>query len=266
MDTMAAADHRTGLDYFGARYFSAAMGRFTSPDVPLLDQDPADPQSWNLYSYVRNNPLIFTDLTGNDCVYLSRGGTDVGGIDNQINSAQCRETGGYWVDGTVTQARFAHGSLILTGTTSGEDRTSASYALGPDPGLMALQEAGNRAARDLNTFIVAEGVFATAYVSTYAIPAVLAGVAAMNEIGAVGPGVELLKRAADMGGKLVKQFKLEGVGKAAGRSGGHGTPFLRAGAELIRQANQAPYKGTAMAEALKKEGQRLIKKGSAINH
>lgn len=53
-----------GLDYFGARYYSGATGRFTSPDAPLLDQHPEDPQSWNLYSYVRNNPLRFTDPTG----------------------------------------------------------------------------------------------------------------------------------------------------------------------------------------------------------
>jgi RHS repeat-associated protein len=57
-------DAETGLDYFGARYFSGAQGRFTTPDLPLVDHDPADPQSWNLYSYVRNNPLIFTDPTG----------------------------------------------------------------------------------------------------------------------------------------------------------------------------------------------------------
>ena len=53
-------DAETGLDYFdyfGARYFSAAQRRFTSPDKPFADQDPYDPQSWNLYSYVRNNPL-----------------------------------------------------------------------------------------------------------------------------------------------------------------------------------------------------------------
>lgn len=41
-------DAETGLDYFGARYFSGAQGRFTSPDEPLLDQHPEDPQSWNL--------------------------------------------------------------------------------------------------------------------------------------------------------------------------------------------------------------------------
>jgi len=57
-------DTETGLDYFGARYLSAAEGRFTSPDRPLVDQNPADPQSWNLYTYVRNNPLRFVDPTG----------------------------------------------------------------------------------------------------------------------------------------------------------------------------------------------------------
>jgi RHS repeat-associated protein len=127
-------DAETGLDYFGARYLSAAQGRFTSPDVPLLDQQPGDPQSWNLYSYVRNNPLIFTDPTGNDCVYVNSGGTGIDSINNQNTSKDCGKTGGYWVDGTVTDARFAHGSLILTGTTNGENRTSASYGLGSSPG------------------------------------------------------------------------------------------------------------------------------------
>jgi uncharacterized protein RhaS with RHS repeats len=41
-------DAETGLDYFGARYYSGAQGRFTSPDEPFADQDESDPQSWNL--------------------------------------------------------------------------------------------------------------------------------------------------------------------------------------------------------------------------
>ncbi|QOY87922.1 RHS repeat-associated core domain-containing protein [Paludibaculum fermentans] len=57
-------DAETGLDYFGARYFSGAQGRFTSPDLPFADQNSADPQSWNLYSYARNNPLRYMDPTG----------------------------------------------------------------------------------------------------------------------------------------------------------------------------------------------------------
>jgi RHS repeat-associated protein len=61
-------DVETGLDFFGARYFSAALGRFASPDTPLLDQDSSNPQSWNLYTYVRNNPLSFVDPDGHTCV------------------------------------------------------------------------------------------------------------------------------------------------------------------------------------------------------
>jgi len=57
-------DAETGLDYFGARYMSGAQGRFTSADAPFADQHVEDPQSWNLYGYVRNNPLRFIDPTG----------------------------------------------------------------------------------------------------------------------------------------------------------------------------------------------------------
>jgi RHS repeat-associated protein len=58
-----------GLDYFGARNLSSAQGRFTSPDEPLIYQNPSDPQSWNLYSYAYNNPLVFVDVDGHEpCV------------------------------------------------------------------------------------------------------------------------------------------------------------------------------------------------------
>jgi RHS repeat-associated protein len=62
-------DVETGLDYFGARYLSAAQGRWTIPDWSAR-QDPvpyatvADPQTLNLYAYVRNNPLSRPDLDG----------------------------------------------------------------------------------------------------------------------------------------------------------------------------------------------------------
>ena len=58
-------DSESQLDYFGARYFSGAGGRFTSADAPFADQGAADPQSWNLYTYTRNSPLKYVDRTGN---------------------------------------------------------------------------------------------------------------------------------------------------------------------------------------------------------
>src|SRR5262249_14384378 len=62
-------DSETGLDYFGARYYSNGMGRFITPDwsgtpVPVPYADLTDPQSLNQYSYVRNIPTTKVDVDG----------------------------------------------------------------------------------------------------------------------------------------------------------------------------------------------------------
>jgi RHS repeat-associated protein len=57
-------DTESNLDFFGARYFTSNNGRFMSPDAPFVDQHVDDAQSWNLYAYARNNPLIYIDPTG----------------------------------------------------------------------------------------------------------------------------------------------------------------------------------------------------------
>jgi RHS repeat-associated protein len=72
----AACGSVTGLDYFGARYFSGAQGRFTSPDPMLASGRAEDPQSWNRYAYGRNNPLRFIDPTGLD--YYDQNGNRIG--------------------------------------------------------------------------------------------------------------------------------------------------------------------------------------------
>jgi len=69
MECTTRASSESGLDFFGARYFSGAQGRFTSPDEPLMDQHAADPQSWNLYAYARNNPLTNRDPNGRWCIF-----------------------------------------------------------------------------------------------------------------------------------------------------------------------------------------------------
>jgi RHS repeat-associated protein len=52
----------TGLYYYGARYYDPTIGRFISADT--IVPDPANPQSLNRYSYCLNNPLKYTDSTG----------------------------------------------------------------------------------------------------------------------------------------------------------------------------------------------------------
>jgi RHS repeat-associated protein len=57
----------TGLDYFGARYFSGAMGRFTGPDPQEFNKRTiSNPQKWNRYAYVLNNPLALIDPDGKE--------------------------------------------------------------------------------------------------------------------------------------------------------------------------------------------------------
>ena len=57
-------DSESGLDNFEARYDSSSLGRFMSADEIGPGQHPENPQSWNLYAYVQNNPLNLTDPTG----------------------------------------------------------------------------------------------------------------------------------------------------------------------------------------------------------
>lgn len=49
-------------DYMHARYYNPESARFLATD-PVLG-NPADPQTWNRYSYVTNNPLRYVDPNG----------------------------------------------------------------------------------------------------------------------------------------------------------------------------------------------------------
>jgi len=94
-------DAESGNDYFGARYYASSMGRFLSPDPLFISPERlADPQSLNLYSYVRNNPLGLTDDTGLD-FYLACQTSDHSGcgqVQNGSNSV--------WVQGQTVDGKF----------------------------------------------------------------------------------------------------------------------------------------------------------------
>jgi RHS repeat-associated protein len=64
LSTGKERDSESGNDYFGARYYSSGMGRFMSPDPSMESVRMDNPQTWNKYSYVLNNPLELTDPTG----------------------------------------------------------------------------------------------------------------------------------------------------------------------------------------------------------
>ena len=65
-------DPESGLDYMLARYYSSSLGRFMEVDPSRNGVRPADPQSWNRYAYVRNNPLSAIDPDGQTDIYVFR--------------------------------------------------------------------------------------------------------------------------------------------------------------------------------------------------
>jgi RHS repeat-associated protein len=117
-------DSESGNDYFGARFYNSNLGRFLSPDDGT-DQDPSDPQSWNLYAYGRNNPLKNIDPTGNACVVAADGSHS----DDNSGGESCA---------AVDAANAQHQANVVVNGTPGN--AAGSLALN---GLMALSNMAN---------------------------------------------------------------------------------------------------------------------------
>ena len=125
-------DEETRLDYFGARYMSAPQGRFLSPDVSFLDQDEYSPQSWNLYSYVRNNPLRYTDPSGFKCIEL-----DDGSFADDGTGGGCEEAG-VDADGNIEPHR-----IEVTAEQYSSCRDCAAFFAAMRPRAIALEPVMN---------------------------------------------------------------------------------------------------------------------------
>jgi len=57
-----------GIMDYKARFYSPALGRFVQPDSII--PNPANPQNFNRFGYVLNNPIVFTDPTGHNPVLV----------------------------------------------------------------------------------------------------------------------------------------------------------------------------------------------------
>ncbi len=94
----------SNLSDFMFREYRPAHGRWTSPEpLGLGAVDPANPQSWNRYAYVMNNPMNLVDPLGLYCVW-DDGSNDETGDPDTGTPAQCGGQGGTWVpdNGTFT--------------------------------------------------------------------------------------------------------------------------------------------------------------------
>jgi RHS repeat-associated protein len=106
-------DTVSGMHDFLARRYNPTSGRWLSPDPAGLGAvDPSNPQTWNRYAYVMNNPLSLVDPFGEDCYDTA------GNPTSAPDDVSCMNGGGIWVDVPIV--------VNVTGNPQGVDQIPAN--------------------------------------------------------------------------------------------------------------------------------------------
>lgn len=117
--TGSLQDTLSGLYDFSYRYYNPVQGRWISADPSALSSvDPTNPQSWNRYAYVLNNPLGAVDPLGLDCVRLNGDGSTTVFTDAQDD---CAGDNGYYFEGTVSTA-YADANQNVVASVDGQQQ------------------------------------------------------------------------------------------------------------------------------------------------
>jgi len=130
------------------RVLSSIQGRWMQPDPAGLGAvNPSNPQSWNRYAYVLNNPLSYKDPTGLWCVWED-GTHDDDPSNGGASSGDCADQGGHWdqfdtitgifqQNGNITQINTIYGNCTTSDcgagiSLQGFDQTLQSYSVLPN--------------------------------------------------------------------------------------------------------------------------------------
>jgi RHS repeat-associated protein len=140
-------DAESGNDYFGARYYSSAMGRFMSPDPKIFSkQRMLDPQQWNMYSYVRNNPLVAIDPDGKELKLIIVNSS-------KYNDATMQRVGNQ-IAGSLSKAGVLNVTVEISHSPTWAKIESFfsshvhSVEYGPDGGSIKVKESGGSDTKD----------------------------------------------------------------------------------------------------------------------
>jgi RHS repeat-associated protein len=142
-------DTESQLDYFGARYYSNAYGRFLTPDwaakaIAVPYADFGDPQSLNLYSYVRNNSLAKNDPDGHCPSDDGCSGVTVKVTAETPHMIENQKIGNDYKSGvgTTLTIKFSDSKGPMSGVSVKESNTTGSGKLVENPNSVKTNSSG----------------------------------------------------------------------------------------------------------------------------
>ncbi|MCZ2076118.1 MAG: RHS repeat-associated core domain-containing protein, partial [Bryobacterales bacterium] len=136
-------DEETGLDYFGARYYSGAQGRFTSVDPSMLSTVLSNPQTWNRYTYALNNPLRYVDPNGELWVASGDANNPYSWVDECQKNQTCHTTIAANVGGNLRVYGSANAQAITNYTANEHGMINVATLVGnADANFESIQTAG----------------------------------------------------------------------------------------------------------------------------
>jgi RHS repeat-associated protein len=150
-------DNESGLEFFRKRYYLAYTGRFLSADRgAITSRQFANPQEWNRYVYVHNNPLGYLDSTGLTDYYVFRplanqypAGGDWAGAALTRESQGDNVTfynGSEATTGNLNAARNNDGAVVVVVTDVVQDTNGNVYGIQMADGIsgsMSMQQGGD---------------------------------------------------------------------------------------------------------------------------
>ncbi|MGJ5819165.1 RHS repeat-associated core domain-containing protein [Paludibaculum fermentans] len=111
-------DIYTGLDYAQNRYYASSWGRFTTADPYRASGGPTDPQSWNRYTYVGNEPVGFMDPAGLQMMALDVVNTTCFYVNGEYDSCSLVTTT-YWIQTFSGGGGYGVGGVEMAGWSGG---------------------------------------------------------------------------------------------------------------------------------------------------
>jgi RHS repeat-associated protein len=149
-------DSESGLDNFGARYDSSQYGRFMSvdPDNESGLDHMEDPQSWNGYAYVRNNPLVLTDPDGMNYRVCDDKGENCANLTNE-QFAQYRQDSG---NISMRASGDLYAGDTKVGNASYYDETNADGAAHIAGSQLVINEFAKQAAINATIGAIGRGI------------------------------------------------------------------------------------------------------------